>query len=109
MTNHQRPAQNQSKVQNQAKRPNQLKPTGSKKRSKLPKEVKTLTNSEQLPQDSTDEEEESQRQKAAIKAAVTGENPPNLNPNPKKEKQKVNYQPIDQKGKEKHPTTLGFL
>ena len=45
-----------------------IKTTGPKKRSKLPKEFQRLTNWEQLANDSTDEEEESRRQKAAVKA-----------------------------------------
>ena len=70
LTNHQRVAQNQSKMQNQIKTAKPTKTTGPKKRSKIPKEFKRLENWEQLTHDSTGEEDESQRQKAAVKAAV---------------------------------------
>ena len=41
-----------------------------KKRSKIPKKLIRLANWDQFVQDSTVEEEESQRQKAAVKASV---------------------------------------
>ena len=44
------------------------KTTGPKKRSNLPKDFQRITNWEQLAIDSTDEEEKSRRQNAAIKA-----------------------------------------
>ena len=50
-----------------------IKTTKPKKKSKLPKEFHRLTNWEQLANDSTDEEEESRRPKAAVKATVQWE------------------------------------
>ena len=49
--------------------------TTKPKKSKLPKKFHRLTNWEQLANDSTDEEQESRRQKAAAKATVQGKNP----------------------------------
>ena len=49
------------------------KTTKPRKKSKLPKEVHILTNWEQVANDSTDEEEESKRQKTAVKATVLWE------------------------------------
>ena len=52
-----------------------IKTTTPKKKSKLPKEFHRLTNWEQLANDSTDEEGESRKQKAAIKATTQWEKP----------------------------------
>ena len=56
------------------------KPMGPKKKAKIPKEFQRLANWEQLVNDSTDEEEETVRQKAPIKAAVLWEKPPKIEP-----------------------------
>ena len=61
--------------------PKPIKTTKPKKKSKLPKEFHRFTNWEQLANDSTDEEEDSMRQKAAVKATEQWEKPTKTEPN----------------------------
>ena len=67
------------------------KPLGPKKKAKLPKEFQRLANWEQLVNDFTDEEEETVRQKApikaSVKAAVSWEKPPKIEPKDSEEEE----------------------